>query len=81
MTPPAEKLLEQARELPEDSRAELAAALLSSLEEPADPPQEVEASWSAEIQRRVHEVQSGLVKPIPWEQARKMIFGDGPTDR
>jgi putative addiction module component (TIGR02574 family) len=76
MTPQAERLLEEALQLPEDSRVKLAAALLDSLDEPADPPREVESSWSAAIDRRMREVQSGQVRPVPWEEARRMILGD-----
>lgn len=81
MSPRARKLLEQALELPEDGRGELAAALVESLDEPADSHDEVEASWSAAIERRIREVESGAVKPISWEDARKIIFGDGPSNR
>jgi len=81
MSPSTKKLLAEALQLPEETRAELAAALVESLDEPADSPAEVEASWSATIQRRIREVESGVVKPIPWEEARKIIFGDGPSNR
>lgn len=75
MSPSAKKLLEEALALPEDARADLAAALLESLDEPTDPPHEVEAAWTDEIARRLREVETGAVKPIPWEEARRMIFG------
>jgi putative addiction module component (TIGR02574 family) len=81
VSPNAKKLLEAALELPDDSRAELAAALIESLDEPGDSVDEVESSWSAEIERRIRDVESGAVKPIPWEQARRIIFGDGSSNR
>ena len=81
VSPNAKKLLEEALELPDDSRAELAAALIESLDEPGDSADEVESSWSAEIERRIRDVESGAVKPIPWEEARRIIFGDGPSNR
>ena len=82
MTPTARWLLADALELPDDVRAELASALVDSLDHEVDPPAEVEASWSAEIQRRIHDIESGAVKTIPWEQARRIIFGseDEPAD-
>ena len=72
MSPKAEKILEEALELPDSARADLAAALLESLDQDVD--EDVEAAWSEEIARRIQEVESGAVKPIPWEEARKMIF-------
>jgi putative addiction module component (TIGR02574 family) len=81
VSPNAKKLLEEALELSDESRAELAAALIESLDEPGDSADEVESSWSAEIERRIKDVESGAVKPIPWEEARRIIFGDGPSSR
>jgi putative addiction module component (TIGR02574 family) len=50
----------------------LAGSLLESLDdEPAD--EGVEAAWSEEIKRRIEELDSGKVKPIPWEEARRQI--------
>lgn len=72
MSPDVRKLLEEALELPERSRADLAAALLESLEPEAD--EGVETAWAEEIARRLRDVESGAVKPIPWEEARKLIF-------
>lgn len=77
MTPTVRHLLAEALALPEDARADLAAALVESLDETADAPADVEASWSAEIQRRLNEIESGAVKPVPWEDARRIIFGSG----
>jgi putative addiction module component (TIGR02574 family) len=71
MSPKVQKILEEALELPDEARADLAAALLESLE-PAG--EDVETAWSEEIARRIQEVESGAVKPIPWEEARKIIF-------
>ena len=72
MSSTVKKILEEALELPENARADLAAAVLESLEGSAD--EGVEAAWSDEIARRIREVESGAVKPIPWEEARRMIF-------
>lgn len=81
MTRLAEKILGEALELPEGDRADLAAALLESLDEDVD--EEVEAAWSEEIARRIQEVESGAVKPIPWVKARQLIFEsqNGPRRR
>jgi putative addiction module component (TIGR02574 family) len=69
----ANKLLEEALKLSEDARADLAAALIESLDDERDP--NVESAWSDEIARRLQDYESGAVKPIPWNEARKMIFG------
>jgi putative addiction module component (TIGR02574 family) len=82
MSPCAQQVLEEALALPEDERTDLVEALLESLDAPAEPPAEVEAAWTEEIARRLKDVEAGAVKPIPWEEARKMIFGsrdDAPS--
>jgi putative addiction module component (TIGR02574 family) len=75
VSPKAQRLLEEALALPEDARTDLVEALIESLDAPAEPSAEVEAAWTEEIARRLKEVEAGAVKPIPWEEARKMIFG------
>ena len=37
---------------------------------------EVDAAWRHEIARRMHELDSGAVQAVPWEEAEAMIFGD-----
>ena len=72
MSPDISELLKKALALPPEARAALAGSLLESLdEEPAD--EGVEAAWSEEIQRRIEELDSGNVKPIPWAEARGQI--------
>ena len=73
MVPNAVKVLQEALSLPEDARVDLAEALLESVErEPAD--EGAEAAWSSEARRRLEEIRSGLVKPVPWEEAERLIF-------
>jgi putative addiction module component (TIGR02574 family) len=82
MSPAIEKILHDALELPDDARADLAAALLDSIDH--DPPDEgVDEAWQAEAKRRLAEIRSGVVKPIPWDKAEPMIFdsSDAPKDR
>ena len=31
-------------------------------------------AWSAEAKRRLEEVRTGAVKPVPWEEAESQIF-------
>lgn len=63
MRPALDKLFQQALELPDDERGELAARLLGSLdpagEELAD--EAWETAWADVIDRRVREIRSGKV--------------------
>ena len=65
------ELLKKALALPAEARAALASFLLESLDEAVD--QSAEEQWNTEIARRTEELDSGKVKPIPWEAARRQI--------
>ena len=65
------ELLEKALALPPEARAALAGSLLDSLDDTIDAAAEEE--WSKEIARRIEELDSGKVKPIPWAEARRQI--------
>jgi putative addiction module component (TIGR02574 family) len=67
-----EEVLEQALTLDEKGRASVAGALIESLHERVDP--EVEEAWDAEIERRVQEIDLGLVEMTPWSEVRKRLF-------
>jgi putative addiction module component (TIGR02574 family) len=71
MTPEVSELLKKALALPPEARAALAGSLLESLEDTLDA--SVEEAWSQEIARRIEELDSGKVKPIPWAEARRQI--------
>lgn len=65
-----DKLLEQALQLPEKERGELAGRLLRSLESHEDEelaPDAWEAAWSEEIDRRMREVRDGKVQLVDGE--------------
>jgi putative addiction module component (TIGR02574 family) len=67
VTPAFEALLEQALQLSDEERGELAMRLLRSLEPEhgdAPVPEEWEAAWSAELDRRVREVREHSVELI-----------------
>ena len=68
-----ENLLKQALKLPPEARAALAGSLLDSLDQEVD--EDAETAWHAEIDRRLRELDSGKVKPIPWSEARRRISG------
>ena len=47
----------------------------------SDALENVAAAWDAEILRRLAELDSGAVRPVPWAEARRLIRGasDGPS--
>jgi putative addiction module component (TIGR02574 family) len=65
-------LFRDASELSERDRATLAGLLIESLE--AEPEPDVEAGWSAEIERRVADIDSGNVKTVPWDEVRRRLL-------
>ncbi len=65
------RLLEDALTLPQEARAALAGQLLGSLDAQVD--ENAAAEWSQEIARRLAEIDSGAVKAIPWNEAKKAI--------
>jgi putative addiction module component (TIGR02574 family) len=71
MTAEVSELLKKALALPAEARAALAGSLLESLDEVVDASAEEE--WSQEIARRIAELDSGKVKPIPWSEARRQV--------
>lgn len=73
MSPEVKKLLTDALQLPPQSRAELAAELIDSLDQEVD--EDAEEAWSAEIARRVEDLETGRVKAVPWTEARRRIMG------
>ena len=66
-------LLQEALKLPPEGRAALAGALLDSLDQEVD--QDAETAWEAEIGRRLRDLDSGTVRPMPWSEARGKISG------
>ena len=72
MPPDPGKLLEEALKLSPEARAALAASLIESLDDEVD--EGAEAAWAAEIAKRIEELDSGTVTPIPWPEARRRIL-------
>ena len=79
MTPEVSKLLEKALSLSIDEQEALAESLISNLGGKVD--EGVEAAWSAEIERRVAELDSGKAKTNPWAEVRKRNLAKLPRDR
>ena len=71
MTSNATQLLEDALRLPERERADLAVALIDSLDPAVD--SECEAGWDTEIARRVQELENGTVTPVSWWEVRQKL--------
>ena len=65
------ELLKKVLALPAEARAALAGSLLESLDDIVD--ESAEEEWNKEIVRRIGELDSGKVKPIPWAEARRQV--------
>jgi len=68
MTVSREDLFRQALQLDESERAALAGMLINSID--SDGEERVEATWTAEIERRIVELDSGTARTIPWDVVR-----------
>ncbi len=62
------ELKEKAAQLSEPERADLALAMIESLDGPPDDPAQVEEAWRLEIERRAGEVERGEVEPVPGDE-------------
>jgi len=71
MSPDAQRLLDEARQLPTEEFNWLIGEMLRLGDDPAEEDlsaAEVDAAWSEEIKRRLDEIDSGKVKMIPGEE-------------
>jgi len=66
MSPNAQKVLEEARQLPPEEREWLAELLL--IDDERVSAAEVESAWDEEIKRRLDEIDSGAVKMVSHEE-------------
>jgi putative addiction module component (TIGR02574 family) len=65
------ELIEEANSLPVEERAAVADSILRSL----DPPEsEVDRKWAQVAQRRLAELRSGKVKPVPGEEVFARVW-------
>jgi putative addiction module component (TIGR02574 family) len=69
MSQEASDLLKKALNLPVAERAELAGSLIESLDEADE--ESVQTAWDIEIVRRMEDLNSGKVKPVSLEEARR----------
>ena len=65
------EIFQNALQLEEDDRVQLAGLLLSHSADPADPGWE--DAWKREMDRRAGELDSGSVKAVPWEEVRARL--------
>ncbi len=72
MQPDPAQLLKDALSLPAEARATLIDSLIDSLDVEVD--EHVEESWREEIRHRLQEIDSGAVKMIPWDEARRKLL-------
>ena len=73
MNTTARQIYDNALQLPDSERAELAAWLIESLDPEVDG--DIDVAWDSEIQRRIQELDKGTVTAVPWPEARRMILG------
>jgi putative addiction module component (TIGR02574 family) len=66
------ELFRRASDLPDSDRATLAGLLIESLE--SEHEKDVESVWLVEIERRLHELDSGKIKTVPWKQVRAKLL-------
>jgi putative addiction module component (TIGR02574 family) len=70
-----DQIVEEARQLPREQVAELVDRLTFELHD--EPDTKIDAAWAEEVERRLAEIRSGKVKPIPGEEvmarARKIV--------
>ncbi|MEO8379305.1 MAG: addiction module protein [Acidobacteriota bacterium] len=67
----ATQVLNEALELPERDRAEVAAKLIQSLDRGSE--ENVDAAWAAEIERRCRDRDAGRTTGSDWEDVRQRI--------
>jgi putative addiction module component (TIGR02574 family) len=72
MSPNAQRLLNEARQLPPSEREWLAECLL--IDDESVSATEVESAWDAEIKRRLDEIDSGAVEMIPGDEVMSRML-------
>lgn len=74
VTTTADRILQDALSLSAQDKAEIAARLLESLEEPHDGDAvDVEEAWATEIERRCAALDAGTTGTTDWEEVRREI--------
>jgi putative addiction module component (TIGR02574 family) len=71
MSQRADKLFDDAQELPDEERAVLALQLLDSVGEPEA---DIERTWRDEVQQRLADIDAGRAPLASWNEAKRRIF-------
>jgi len=64
----AKKIIDEALELDEKERALIAREMLASLGSA-----EVSSEFARELERRIQDIETGAVKPVPWSEVRSEL--------
>lgn len=68
----AKTILDDALSLPEADRADIAGALLESIEPSAEA--DVEQAWRQEVASRVAALDAGEIDSVAWDDVRERLF-------
>jgi putative addiction module component (TIGR02574 family) len=71
MTRDAQRVLDEALQLSESDRADVAAKLISSLAPESD--DDADTAWALEIERRCAELDAGTAVTSDWDEVRRRI--------
>lgn len=69
------KMLEEVLALPRDERAELARALLCSVDDEGEA-DESDSAWTLELEQRAQRISDGTAELTPWDEAKVAILGE-----
>ena len=75
----ADEILGSALKQSDADRARIAEALIASLD--VSPELEVDKAWQVEIDKRLREIDSGVVKCVPWEEVRDRLYLNANVQR
>ena len=75
----ADEILGDALQQPETDRARIAEALIASLNAQTDI--DVEHAWQREVDKRLHEIDTGAVKCVSWEEVRDRLYRNAHVPR
>ena len=71
MTHDIDRLVEEARRLPDDDRIRLVEQILATLEPDSDG--DVAEAWAEELARRSREIDEGSVRGVPWSEVKAAV--------
>lgn len=71
MTTKSDFILNEALTMSPAERARLAHCLINSLEEPSE--ENVDDQWILLSQKRLQEIENGLVQPASWEEIKQKV--------